>query len=428
MSALFDPVLRAPLLGSMIMSFATSIVGVFLFLRRNALLGETLSHAAYPGVALGALLGSLLGAAQDLTFFILGGAFIAAWMGLLLFRSLMRNPTISSDSASCFVLAGFFGIGTLLASFLQVPFPTAFRTIPNYLYGQVATMTDRHILLYALLASTLLTFLILFFKEIHLLLFDPQLARSLKGSARWVERGLSFFVALAVIMSIRSVGVVLLSAMLIAPAAAARQYTDRLSLVFLLSALFGTLSALWGSLLALHLSARFSAPFPPGPLIVLLSSAWVLFSLLFAPKRGLVIRTSRILIFRLHCVEENLLKFLWRCNKAPLAEFVATFGLPAFVIRTLLMRLQWRGWICRDQESYQLTVSGRQRGNRIVRLHRLWEAYLVTSLGEQSEGVHRSAEEIEHILTPELEKELTELLNDPKEDPHAQPIPAKEGA
>lgn len=74
---------------------------------------------------------------------------------------------------------------------------------------------------------------------------------------------------------------------------------------------------------------------------------------------------------------------------------------------------------------YHLTSDGIQRAARVIRLHRLWEAYLVY-LGQGIEKVHRSAEEMEHIISPEIEAQLTELLNDPKQDPHLQPIPARE--
>jgi manganese/zinc/iron transport system permease protein len=80
----------------------------------------------------------------------------------------------------------------------------------------------------------------------------------------------------------------------------------------------------------------------------------------------------------------------------------------------------------RTDGSLQLTESGEREGARIVRLHRLWELYLVDVLGMGVERVHRSAEEIEHILTPELEERLSRILNDPSEDPHHQPIPPAE--
>lgn len=79
----------------------------------------------------------------------------------------------------------------------------------------------------------------------------------------------------------------------------------------------------------------------------------------------------------------------------------------------------------KEQKKYVLTHEGKKTGAHIVRLHRLWEAYLVYSLGLKIERVHKSAEEMEHILTPEIEKKLTELLDNPEQDPHHQPIPQR---
>ncbi len=95
----------------------------------------------------------------------------------------------------------------------------------------------------------------------------------------------------------------------------------------------------------------------------------------------------------------------------------------------LLWRMKRSGWIAwnRDEHIFKLTGDGVYRAANIVRLHRLWEVYLAHYLGVGGEKVHRNAEEMEHILTPELEKELTLLLQDPKEDPHQQPIPSRGG-
>lgn len=101
-------------------------------------------------------------------------------------------------------------------------------------------------------------------------------------------------------------------------------------------------------------------------------------------------------------------------------------GFASLYVRWLLRRLCHQKALIKTGRDYQLTSSGLHKGARIVRLHRLWEVYLVHSLGLKVERVHKSAEEMEHILTPELERKLTELLDNPTQDPHHQPIPPKE--
>jgi manganese/zinc/iron transport system permease protein len=93
----------------------------------------------------------------------------------------------------------------------------------------------------------------------------------------------------------------------------------------------------------------------------------------------------------------------------------------------VICHLRFRGWIERREQGYELTEIGRKKAERVIRLHRLWEVYLVDYMGQSVEKVHRNAEELEHLFTPEFERELTALLKDPKKDPHHQPIPAGEG-
>jgi manganese/zinc/iron transport system permease protein len=235
---------------------------------------------------------------------------------------------------------------------------------------------------------------------------------------------------LAIVIGIRSVGVVLMAGMLIAPAVAARSLSHRLWAVFLLAGGIGALSGFLGNYLSVEIPEwgtwRFTLP--TGPMILLSASTICVCTLLFAPKNGLVSRCIRILRFRWQCVGENLLKFLWRRRGkgASWHEIKRAQALSSFQVHFLVWRLKGQGWI-EEPKSGQLclTKDGDLRAARIIRLHRLWEAYLVF-LGQGAEKVHRNAEEMEHIITPELEKELSELLGDPKHDPHAQPIPPKE--
>lgn len=433
---LLDPVLRGPTIGSMLMCLGAALIGVIVFLKRRSLLGESLSHAAYPGVILGALTAGILGIEdQDeltLTIFLMVGGFITALLGFGFIEYLERRWRIRSDSALCFVLSVFFGIGVTIASQMQFSYTSLYKQIQAYLYGQAATMTDMHIILYGVLSLIIIVSIVLFFKELQVVAFDRQYASSIGVSMKWSEGVMVVLTVLAVVIGIRSVGVVLMSAMLIAPAAAARQFTNKLSVMFCLAALFGVLSAFWGTYLSVDSGAVIgeratSAALPTGPMIVLVASGICLFALFFSPQRGLLLRLVRIGYFRYQCVCENLLKLLWRIQpdgKVAFEEIEKYQSVSPIYLKFILFRLVRTGWVKKNEDdTYSLTVDGRKRGAHIIRLHRLWELYLVDYLGVGAERVHRSAEEMEHILTPEIERQLTQLLRDPKEDPHAQPIP-----
>lgn len=434
-----DPILRGPTIGCMLMSMAASLVGVFVFVQKRSLLGEALSHAAYPGVTVGVLVSAFLFPDHDemLASCILIGAFLSAILGLKLIDKLEKRFKVRKDSALCLILSSFFGIGLTIASRLQVTHPQEYKQIQVYLYGQAATMTDSHIYIYGILSITIFLIILLFYKELQALTFDFTYARSIGIPIHFVQSLIYFLIVLAVVVGIRSVGVVLMSAMLIAPAVAARQYTNKLSVTLLLAAIFGLLSGFLGNYSSTELSEYFEVIFPSkrlvlptGPMIVLSAAFFCFFGLFFAPQSGMVIRLWRIYIFRYQCLQENVLKAFWRFGEgasASLKELTASQQTFKPYLWWILSRLKREGWLeSTGKNSYHLTDDGRQRASHIVRLHRLWEVYLVEYLGVGAERVHCNAEEIEHILTPELEKELTILLANPKQDPHSQPIPRKE--
>lgn len=402
-----DPVLRAPTWGCIFMCIASSLLGVVLVLQKKSLLSESLSHAAYPGACLGiALFAAFFSSFEEWAFLgVLGGALCSSLLGLKMIHKL-EGQKVAPDSALTFVLAVFFGVGIVVASWMQAVMPTWSRQTQMLLFGQAATMQDMHIWIYGVLALTVALLLGLTFRPLQATLFDSAFAKATKIPVRFLDKMIFWLLALSLIVGIRSVGVVLMSGMVIAPAVAARQYSNRLQIIFPLAAFFGAMSALLGNMLSV------TADLPTGPSIVLVGTAIALLSLIFAPQRGLSFRLYRMGAFRLRCIEENILKGLWKGKKMTASSWIETWA---------LWRLRRGGWIANGL----LTADGHKKATSIVRLHRLWELYLTEELGFDVEKVHRTAEEMEHILTKEMEERLTRLLENPKQDPHQQPIPER---
>jgi manganese/zinc/iron transport system permease protein len=428
-----DPLLRGPTIGSVLMCATSAMVGVIAVLRRRALLGESLSHAAYPGVLIAlSILGSVGAATSDwlITLAVFLGASATACLGLILIRGLEAKQ-VKADAALCFVLASLFGLGMLLASRLQFTHAKSYRSAQAYLYGQTATMTDADAWIYGALALLVVFVLFAFYKEIQVLSFDAEYARTLGIRVSIADWTFTALLVGSIVIGLRSVGVVLMSAMLIIPCVTARQFCRRLPSVLGLAAAVGAASALIGVILSVEgsswLSQRWSqiAVLPTGPIIVLAATFLCVGALLFAPDRGLLTRAMRMVRFRLRCGEENVLKWLWRHEGGGLEGARQALGLGPLEFRIVKSRLVRHGWLTRTGAFWQLSTDGRKRAARIVRLHRLWELYLVDYLGLGVERVHRSAEEIEHILTPDLETRLEALLSNPRFDPHHQPIPPK---
>lgn len=426
-----DPVLRAPILGCALMGVFTSLVGVIAFLKKRSLIGETISHGTYPGVILGMSVFALVFPNYERYAFIgvLVGAFFVSFLALKLISVLERRFQVKSDASLCFTLTSFFGLGLLFASHMQFSLTKWYSKAQVYLYGQAATMVDMHVYIYLALTCLLFLFLIGSYHHLKVLLFDPNYAKVVFSNTKWIDRLLTVFFVLSIVVGIRSVGIVLMSGMLIAPVVAARQYTEKLSHLFILTSLISILSAFLGVIVSYQLSLSFALTLPTGPFMIALCCIIAFFSLLFAPKRGYLFRCFRVWSFKKKCQHENVLKSIW---KAPLqtlssAQLQQRLSSSQRSLSCCLSTLMKQGWVEKTNKRYRLTRDGEMKAMRIIRLHRLWELYLAEHLEMEVDKVHRNAEEMEHIITPELEQRLTKRLEDPSVDPHQQSIPKNVG-
>jgi len=428
-----DPVLRAPTLGSIFMCLSSSLAGVIVVIRKRSLLGESLSHASYPGIALGVtLLASFFSPSSDgFAIAVLFCAFISSLVGMLLIDLLQKRFSVKDDAALCFVLSSFFGLGVLIASRIQTTHALWYKQVQGFLYGQTATMQDIHIVIYAVLLLVTGSLIVLLYRDIQMLIFDKAFGQSIGINFRLVEIVILFLTVLAIVIGIRSVGIVMMAGMLIAPALAARQLTQSLKFTFLISGIIGALSGFLGNYFSVMIPYYLHAEklsLPTGPMILLVASFICLLALLFAPQKGLITRMMRVVKFRRNCQLENILKALWKDlgRGVTLKEVSSMQNLSLSIALLRIRKLSSKGWLDCTNKRYCLSSSGEVKAREIVRLHRLWELYLV-HLGAAKDKVHASAEEMEHVLTPDLEKQLTDLLNDPLKDPHDQPIPHKGG-
>lgn len=432
-----DPVLQAPTIGSMLLSTAAALVGVIAFVRRQSLVGEVLSHASYPGIVLAVLfLAFFFPSAGDfLWIFVLFGALVFSLLGAFLLAFIQRKLRVNNDASLCLILSSFLGIGVLLSSRLQIVHPKWFGEVQVFLCGQAATMRDDHLYLYGALLVAILAMVVLFFEQIRISSFDRYYAKLNGIYLSWIDAIIMGFFALAVIMGVRGVGIVLIAGMLVAPAIAARSLTHRLSRMFIIAAIIGGASGFGGNVISVYLSyflmdryPGWRVSLPTGPMIVSVAALIVFVTTLIAPREGLFVRLGRIVYFRFRCFRENILKFLWKRKGAGVSfvEIHQAHHTSSIFLWLILQTLKIEKNIKRSSGSeYYLLPKGKERADHIVRLHRLWELYLHRHLGISGEKVHSEAEEMEHIITPEIEKELIELLDNPATDPHNQPIPKK---
>lgn len=280
-----DYTLRNVTLGSMLLGAISGLLGCFAMLRRQALLGDAMSHAALPGIAL-----AFLVTGQRDPFTLLLGAAIAALVAALWLLAIVRTSRIKDDAALALILAVFFGFGLVLLSYVQRQPTAAQAGLKSFLFGQAAALVERDLWAMLAIGGPALALIAIFWPQVKLISFDPDFARSLGLPVRRFEVLLTGAIVAAIVIGLQTVGVVLMSAMLIAPAVAARQWTNRLEMMVLLAAGFGALAALIGA----WISAQ-GERLATGPVIVLAMSALTAVSLLIAPERGLLWRRWRLM-------------------------------------------------------------------------------------------------------------------------------------
>lgn len=277
-SLIFDHTVRTVALGTATLGIVSGALGAFAVLRRQSLLGDALSHAALPGVALAFML-----TGEKTPIVLMLGAATVGIIAIFLLEAVTRLTRLKEDSVLGIILSVFFGVGLLLLTFLQRNPDSRQAGLNTFLFGQAATLLTRDVVTMAVFGGLALLVLAGFWKEFKLLSFDHEFGGSLGFPMRGLEIALTSLLVVAVVIGLQAVGVVLMSAMVVAPGAAARQWTDRLGLMVLLAAFFGALAGVTGALIS-SLGGGFST----GPVIVLCVSAIVLISILLAPNRGLV--------------------------------------------------------------------------------------------------------------------------------------------
>lgn len=273
-----DYTLQIVSLGSAILGIISGVLGSFAVIRKESLLGDAVSHAALPGIALAFLITQ-----TKRTEVLLVGALISGLIATFLILSISKYSRIKFDSALALILSVFFGGGMVLLTHIQ-KIPNANQAgLDKFIFGQASTLLKSDIKVMAILGVILIALVIIFWKEFQLVSFDVDYAESLGFSTKKITTLLFAMIVTSIIIGLQTVGVILMSAMLTAPAVAARQWTDKLSVMVILSATFGVIAGVIGTVLSSVVSKL-----PTGPTIVIVISTIVIFSLAFAPNRGLI--------------------------------------------------------------------------------------------------------------------------------------------
>ncbi|WP_314727352.1 metal ABC transporter permease [uncultured Veillonella sp.] len=266
------------LLGTALLGLASGIAGTFAVLRKESLIGDGLSHAALPGVVIAFLLTDI----KDIEVLITGAALssiVAAW----LITITVENSKIKFDGALATILSAFFGLGMVLLTYLQSLNNAGQAGLSKFIFGQAATILARDVYITSAAALIIIVLTALFWKELKLISFDVEYAKTLQIPVTFTLILYRALLIMTIIIGIQSVGAILISSLLIAPAVGARQWTNKLGTMCILAGFFGMVSAIGGTIWSTTVQKL-----PTGPAIIVILSVIVLLSLIFAPNRGIL--------------------------------------------------------------------------------------------------------------------------------------------
>lgn len=413
---------RVVVIGSVLLGVGSAAIGCFALLRKRALAGDAIAHSALPGVAL-----AFLAFGTKETAVLLLGASVTGWLSMIIMDRVVRWSKLSEDASIGIVLSVLFGLGILLLTHIQASGDANQSGLDKFLFGQAASLLPSDIVVFGAVSALLVLSILLLYKEFTLLAFDPDFALAVGLPVRTLEFILTTLIVFAVVVGLQAVGVVLMAAMLITPGAAARYWTERLWLMIALAAVFGAVAGIAGAYVSYA-----SAGMPTGPWIVTFATAIFTLSILLGPRRGIVARIRRHALNKHRTQRENVLKAMHRLGELDgnphgsrsTSDILVVRRMHSPALRRVIRSLRRAGYIeVVPPDRWRLTVEGEREGRRITRLHRLWEVYLTEYVQIAPDHVHDDAESIEHVLTPDLEEELQQLLDRPTTDPHRQTIP-----
>jgi manganese/zinc/iron transport system permease protein len=418
-------------------AMSCALPGAFLVLRKMSLMGDAISHAVLPGLAVAFL---VTGTRDSLVM--LAGAGLVGVLTAALVHWIHAAGKVDQGAAMGVVFSVLFALGLIL---IRQSADRVDLDPDCVLYGaiELSPLDQTRVLGWEVPRAALTLggtfvlnglFVLLLYKELKITAFDPALATALGINARLMHYLLMIIVAITAVAAFESVGSILVIAMLIVPPAAAYLLTDRLGLMLLLSLFLAALSAGLGHLAAITAPGWFGfAGVSTSAAGMMAAAAGVLFllAMLFGPRHGAISKLLHRAALAVRIVREDLLGLLFRQQRPGEPEAVAVgvsdpgqaVGAGRLVTRLALRSLRRAGQLVREGGLYRLTAAGRVAAQQLVRSHRLWEAYFEQHAQLPADHLHQPAEQLEHVTGPALRERLAESLGHPPRDPHGTSIP-----
>jgi ABC-type Mn2+/Zn2+ transport system permease subunit len=403
---------------------ACALVGCYLVLRRMSLMGDAIAHAVLPGIVLAFLFS---GSMNIVPLFV--GAAAVGLLTTFLTQTLHQFGRVPTDAAMGAVFTSLFALGVVLLKRYVTGIHFDVACVYEGSLTGVALDTvqlagwevPRQLFTVLPVVVLNLAAILLLWKEFKLSAFDPGLSTTMGYSATVLHYLLMALVAVTSVAAFQAVGSILVVAMLIVPPATAQLLCDRLSRMVVVACVFAVASAIGGYWLAHKWDVS-----PAGAMAVFAGGMYAV-AVLFAPQYGIVSALVRNLQTSLRIFREDLLSMLYRNEELGGRPLMASNAMAAvgggWLAHWALVLLKRRGRLTVAADGLHLTLDGRERAKRLVRGHRLWEAYLVKHLGLPLDHVHAPADRVEHFINQPLRDELQKAIDDVQQDPHGREIP-----
>lgn len=408
---------RLVVICTMLLGCACGLMGGFLLLRKRSLMGDTLSHATLPGVGLSFMLAVALGGDGKSLPILLAGAAITGVIGCVAVLFIREQTRIKDDAAMGIVLSVFFGAGVAILGVIQTMPEGSAAGLESFIYGKTASMVMSDFQILVLVTICVITCSLLLFKEFRLLCFDETFAAALGWPVKFLDILLLALITAVTVAGLQAVGLILIIAFLITPAAAARFWTNQLDRMLVLSALIGGASGWLGASLS-----AFIPRLPAGAVIVIVAALFFVVSMLIGTERGVMIRFLRQSKLKKRMGRQHLLRALYEILEG--GRVTEELNIRTVPFRQIRGRRTWSDTQLRDYirrayndglveapnkvDSILLTETGLAEAAQVTRNHRLWEMYLIEYADVATSRVDRDADMVEHILG---EKMVTRLEN-----------------
>jgi manganese/zinc/iron transport system permease protein len=264
----------------MIFGIAAGTMGCLAYWKRQSLMSDALAHAALPGVVIAFL---LLG--EKNLFVMIIGASISALIGASFIQWIRSSTRISADTAMGMVLSIFFGLGIMLLTVVNRTSGGNQSGLDSFIFGQAASMVRSDVTTMLILALAVILIVFIAFKEWKIYLFDPEFAKGLGLSLKWMNGLYTTILVTTIVIGIQAVGVILIAALLIIPSVSARYWTQSFQRMIIISALFGGAAGALGTFIS-----ALGRGWPTGPFIVIVASALFFLSLFFGKEKGILVK------------------------------------------------------------------------------------------------------------------------------------------